>query len=137
MCCKINMRGVRNKGTREGKTTPGVPYLDIAGLLHKPAGVLGSSVAFRELDSEELESPFKVGLQEVLFRRLERDMRRRWEERGDRQKDMRRLDMQSTQWPPRVCSPQSLAVVRCLHPGRDKYNQLRFITSALRKLANS
>lgn len=58
------------------------PYLDVAGLLHKPAGVLCSSVAFRELDSEELESPFKVRLQEVLFRRLERDMRRWEEERG-------------------------------------------------------
>lgn len=49
----------------------GGPYLDVAGLLHKPAGILRSSVAFRELDSEELESPFKVRLQEVLFRRLE------------------------------------------------------------------
>lgn len=57
------------------------PYLDVAGLLHKPAGVLRSSVAFRELDSEELESPFEVRLQEVLFRCLERDMRR-WEEKG-------------------------------------------------------
>lgn len=47
------------------------PYLDVAGLLHKPAGVLCSSVAFRELNSEELESPFKVCLQEVLFRCLE------------------------------------------------------------------
>lgn len=57
------------------------PYLDVACLLHKPAGVLRGSVAFRELDSEELESAFKVRLQEILFRRLEGDMRR-WEERG-------------------------------------------------------
>lgn len=59
----------------------GGPYLDVAGLLHKPAGILCGSVAFRELDSEELESPFKVCLQEILFRSLEGDMRR-WEERG-------------------------------------------------------
>lgn len=58
----------------------GGPYLYVAGLLHEPAGVLCSSVAFRELDSEELESPLKVCLQEVLLRCLERDMRRWWEE---------------------------------------------------------
>lgn len=57
------------------------PYLDVAGLLHEPSGIFGSSVAFRELHSEELESPFKVCLQKVLFRCLEQDMRR-WEERG-------------------------------------------------------
>lgn len=49
------------------------PYLDVAGLFHKPAGVLCCSVAFRELDSEELESPLKVSLQEILLRRLEGD----------------------------------------------------------------
>lgn len=37
-------------------------YLDVAGLLHKPSGILSSSVTLRELDSEELESPFKVRL---------------------------------------------------------------------------
>lgn len=58
----------------------GDPYLYIAGLLHEPAGILCSSVAFRELDSEELESPLKVCLQEVLLRCLEREMRRWWEE---------------------------------------------------------
>lgn len=50
------------------------PHLDVAGLLHEPAGVLRSSVTFRQLDSEELESPFKVRLQEVLFGSLEGDM---------------------------------------------------------------
>lgn len=52
------------------------PYLDVAGLLHKPAGVFCGSVTFGELDSKELESTFKVRLQEVLFRRLKGDMRR-------------------------------------------------------------
>lgn len=54
-----------------------LPHLDVAGLLHEPAGILCSSVTFRQLDSEELESPFKVRLQKVLFRRLEGDMTRR------------------------------------------------------------
>lgn len=57
------------------------PYLDVAGLLHKSSSILCSSVAFRELDPEELESPFKISLQEVLFGCLEQDTRR-WEERG-------------------------------------------------------
>lgn len=54
-----------------------LPHLDVAGLLHEPAGILCSAVTFRQLDSEELESPFKVRLQEVLFRCLEGDMMRR------------------------------------------------------------
>lgn len=54
-----------------------LPHLDVAGLLHEPAGILCSSVTFRQLHSEELESPFKVRLQEVLFRCLEGDMTRR------------------------------------------------------------
>lgn len=45
-------------------------YLDVAGLFHEPAGILRSSVALRELHSEELESPFEVCLQKVLFRCL-------------------------------------------------------------------
>lgn len=52
-------------------------HLDVTGLLHEPAGVLCSSVAFWQLDSEELESPFEVCLQEVLFRCLEGDVKRR------------------------------------------------------------
>lgn len=48
-----------------------ISYLDVAGLLHEPSGVLCSSVSFGELDSEELESPLEVCLQQVLFRRLE------------------------------------------------------------------
>lgn len=50
-----------------------ISYLDVAGLLHEPSGVLCSSVSFGELDSEELESPLEVCLQQVLFRRLEGD----------------------------------------------------------------
>lgn len=48
------------------------PYLDVAGLFHEPAGILCCSVAFRELDSEELESALEIGLQKVLFGRLQR-----------------------------------------------------------------
>lgn len=48
-----------------------LPYLDVTRLLHEPSGILCSSVSFRELDPEELESPLKVCLQEVLFGRLE------------------------------------------------------------------
>lgn len=59
-------------------------YLDVAGLFHEPAGILCCSVAFRELDSEELESPFEIGLQKVLFGRLQRaragQEERAWEE---------------------------------------------------------
>lgn len=54
-----------------------LPHLDVAGLLHELAGVLCSSVSFRQLDPEELESPFKVRLQKVLFRCLEGDMTKR------------------------------------------------------------
>lgn len=57
-----------------------VSYLDVAGLLHEPSGVLCSSVSFGELDSEKLESPLEVCLQQVLFRRLEGD-EEEWEER--------------------------------------------------------
>lgn len=58
-------------------------YLDVAGLLHKPSGVLCSSVSFGELDSEKLESPLEVCLQQVLFRRLGDE--EEWEERGEQQ----------------------------------------------------
>lgn len=49
------------------------PYLDVAGLLHQPPGVLGGSVALGELDSEEFEGSFEVRLQEVLFRCLQKE----------------------------------------------------------------
>lgn len=54
-----------------------LPHLDVAGLLHEPAGVLCSSVTLWQLDSEELESSLKVRLQEVFFRCLEGDMTKR------------------------------------------------------------
>lgn len=47
------------------------PYLDVAGLFHEPAGILRCSVALRQLHSEELESALEIGLQKVLFGRLQ------------------------------------------------------------------
>lgn len=70
-------KSVTTKGHMSSTHVWVLPHLDVAGLLHEPASVLCSSVAFRQLDSEELESPFEVCLQEVLFRCLEGDMKRR------------------------------------------------------------
>lgn len=47
------------------------PHLDVAGLLHEPAGVLRRSVALGQLHSEELESALEIGLQKVLFGSLQ------------------------------------------------------------------
>lgn len=68
------------KKNRQTLCAGSISYLYVAGLLHKPSRVLCCSVTFRKLDSEELESPFKVGLQEVFFGCLEGDMKG-WEER--------------------------------------------------------
>lgn len=46
-------------------------YLNVARLFHKSSSIFCSSVSFGQLDSKELESPLKVGLQEVLFGRLQ------------------------------------------------------------------
>lgn len=73
------------------------PYLDVTGLLHEPPRILRSSVAFRELHSEELESPFEIRLQEVLFRRLERDMMRQGEKGGSGNEDRRETVIDSPQ----------------------------------------
>lgn len=46
-------------------------YLNVARLFHKSSSIFCSSVSFGQLDPKELESPLKVGLQEVLFGGLE------------------------------------------------------------------
>lgn len=56
----------------EQKTENNGSYLDVTGLFHEPAGVLCSPVAFGQLDPEELQSPLKVSLKQVLLGRLRR-----------------------------------------------------------------